>query len=99
MEQVTENKQIEVVYKKAKLSKRMFAHFIDIGLFFLATVITFSIVNMIVTHSGWFKSKDNRLTEIKNESGLFEDGVNVISYVDELKNDDDSPYSYEQRKS
>ena len=85
----------EVLYTKAKLLKRIGAHFIDIGLTFLTALTLYSIINTIITHSGWFKSKENEMVEIKNESGLYVNGVVVTSYVD---NADLYP-SYLQRKN
>ncbi|MBO6280593.1 MAG: hypothetical protein J6M95_03330 [Bacilli bacterium] len=90
-----EKKQkIEVIYKKAKLGKRMLAYFIDIGLFLLTTFILFSIVNVPVTNSGWFISKRNELTQLRNDSGLYINGLVVTEYV---KNDTEFP-SYEAKK-
>ena len=85
----------EVLYTKAKILKRIGAHFIDIGLTFLTALTLYSIINTIITHSGWFKSKENEMVEIKNESGLYIDAVVVTSYVD---NADLYP-SYLERKN
>lgn len=85
MEQVENNSKIEVVYKKAKLSKRMFAHFIDISLFILTTFIVFSLTNMAITKSGWYKSKDAALTQIKNDSGLYVGDKDIVTYVKNSK--------------
>ena len=94
MEEVSNNK-IEVVYKKAKLSKRMLAYFIDIGFLFLSTFILFSIINIPITHSGWYKSKQNELVQLRNDSGLFIDGINIVDYV----TDNASYPSYEEKKT
>ena len=88
-------KTIEVVYEKAKLSKRMLAYFIDIGLLIMTTLIMFSIVNIPVTHSSWFKSKQNELVQIKNDSGLFVDGINIVDYL----TDNEGFPSYEDKKN
>lgn len=80
-EQIERSEQIEVVYKKAKLSSRMFAHFIDISLFILTTLILFSITNMIVTRSGWYKNKNVQLVQLRNDSGLYVDNVVITTYV------------------
>ena len=94
MEQANSNK-IEVVYKKAKLGRRMFAYFIDIGILLLSTFLMFSIVNIPVTHSEWFKAKATELVEIKNDSGLYVEGINIIDY---LTDNEDYP-SYEEKKN
>jgi len=91
----TNKTKIEVVYKKAKLGKRMLAYFIDIGLLFLSTFILFSIINIPVTHSKWFKNKENELTEIKNDSGLYINGINLVDYYS--NNTDYS--SFEEKKN
>lgn len=80
-EQIERSEQIEVVYKKAKLSSRMFAHFIDVSLFILTTLILFSITNMIVTRSGWYKNKNVQLVQLRNDSGLYVDNVVITTYV------------------
>ena len=77
----TNNEQIEVVYKKAKLSSRMFAHFIDISFFILTTLIMFSITNMIVTRSGWYQNKNVQLVQLRNDSGLYVNNVVLTTYV------------------
>ena len=69
MEQATNKK--EVVYKKAKLGKRMLAYFIDIGLLLMSALIMLSVINIPITRSSWYKSKENELTEIRNETGLY----------------------------
>ena len=80
-EQIERSEQTEVVYKKAKLSSRMFAHFIDVSLFILTTLILFSITNMIVTRSGWYKNKNVQLVQLRNDSGLYVDNVVLTTYV------------------
>ena len=94
MEQAT-NKKIEVVYKKAKLSRRMFAYFVDISFLFLTTFILFSIINIPVTHAGWYNEKKNELVQLKNDSGLYDNGINIVDYV----LDDTQFSSYEDKKS
>ena len=93
MEQV--NNKIEVVYKKAKLGKRMLAYFIDIGLLLISTFLVFSIINIPITHSAWFKSKENELVQLRNDSGLYVDGINVVDYV----SDNEKFPSYEEKKN
>ncbi len=95
MEQATNNGPIEVVYKKPKMSKRFFSYFIDVSLFLLSTFILFSINNMIVTSSGWYKNKGNELNQLRNDSGLFVDGKDIITYT----SDNTEFPTYEEKKS
>ena len=76
-----ENK-IEVVYTKAKLLKRMGAHFIDLGLTFLTAMLLFAIFNPVITGSGFYKAKQNELIQLRNESGLYENNVLATTYVE-----------------
>lgn len=92
------NEKIEVVYKKAKLGKRFLAYFIDIGLFLLSSFIFLSISNTVFTKTPLYTSRMDELTQIKNDSALYVDGTDLITYVDNLKNPDQSAYSYAQRK-
>lgn len=89
------NNKIEVVYKKAKLGKRMLAYFIDFGLLIMTTLIMVSIINIPITRSGWYKSKENELTEIRNETGLYVDGINIVDYL----TDNEGFPSYEEKKN
>ena len=89
------NNKIEVVYKKAKLGKRMLAYFIDIGLLIMTTLIMVSIINIPITRSSWYKSKENELTEIRNETGLYVDGINIVDYL----TDNEGFPSYEEKKN
>ena len=91
----TSNNKIEVVYKKAKLGKRMLAYFIDIGLLFISTFLLLSIINIPITHSGWYKSKQEELVQLRNDSGLYIDGINIVDYV----NDNEKYPSYEEKNS
>ena len=93
MEQV-QNK-IEVVYKKAKLGKRMLAYFIDIGLLIMSTLIMLSIINIPITSSPWYKTKETELVQLRNDSGLYENGINIVDYVS--TNSDYS--SFEEKKN
>ena len=87
--------KIEVVYKKAKLGKRMLAYFIDIGLLIMSTLIMLSIINIPITSSPWYKSKEVELVQLRNDSGLYENGINFVDYVS--SNSDYS--SYEEKKN
>ena len=89
-----QNNKIEVVYKKAKLGKRMLAYFIDIGLLIMSTLIMLSIVNIPVTHSSWYKSKENELVQLRNDSGLFVNGINIVDFL----TDNEGFPSYESKK-
>ena len=77
-----ENKQIEVVYTKAKPGKRLFAHFVDISLLFLSTAIFFSITNMLMVKTPLYKQKADDLVQLKNSTGLYVKGKSVITYVE-----------------
>ena len=80
-----QTQKIEVVYKKAKMGKRLLAYFIDIGLFLLTTFILFSIINIPVTKSKWFVTNQDKLTQLRNESGLYEKGVVIYEYLEKQK--------------
>lgn len=94
MEQNQESKKIEVVYTKGKLGKRLFAHFIDLSILFLSTMIFFTISNVIVTHSHFYLQKADQLTALRNESKMYEEGVVITTYV---QNDELFP-SYASKK-
>ena len=79
------NNKIEVVYKKVKISKRLLAYFIDIGLFLMTTFILFSIINIPVTRSKWYQGNSDHLTQLRNESGLYEKGIVIYTYLDNKK--------------
>lgn len=81
MEQNNEIK--EVVYEKASLLKRLIAYFFDISIWLLSSLILFTAVNSIVNSSSWYKSIENELIEIKNESKLYVDNVIVTTYITE----------------
>jgi len=89
-----ENQPIEVVYTKAKVSKRLLGYFIDIGLFIMSTLITFSITNIGITKAPFFTQKQAELTQLRNESGLYVDGVVITTYTE---NEDLFP-TYLERK-
>ncbi len=80
-----QNNKIEVVYKKAKISKRLLAYFIDIGLFLLTTFILFSVINIPVTRSKWYTGNTDHLTQLRNDSGLYEKGIVIYTYLDKQK--------------
>ena len=89
------NNKIEVVYKKGKIGKRMLAYFIDIGLLIMSTLIMLSIINIPITSSPWYKSKEAELVQLRNDSGLYENGINIVDYLTE---NSDYP-SYEEKKN
>ena len=82
VKQEEENKKVEVVYKKAKISKRLFAYFLDIGLFLLTTFILFSIINIPVTKSSWFVRNQTELVQLRNDSGLYVDNTVIYTYLE-----------------
>ena len=77
-----ETKKIEVVYDKAPLSKRLLSHFFDISIWLLTSLIFFTVINMIVNNTGWYKAKENELITLRNESKLYKDNVVITTYVD-----------------
>ena len=85
----------EVVYTKAKIGKRIGAYFIDIGLTILSALTLFAVINTLVTRSKWYKAKEAELVEVKNETGLYQNGVLITTYVD---NEELYP-TYESRKN
>ena len=84
-QQNQQNSKIEVVYKKAKIGKRLLAYFIDIGLFLMTTFILFSVINIPVTRSKWYTGNTNHLTQLRNASGLYEKGTVIYTYLDNQK--------------
>ena len=89
------NNKIEVVYKKAKLGKRMLAYFIDIGLLIMSTLIMLSKINIPITSSPWYKSKEAELVQLRNDSGLYENGINIVDYTSSNEEFD----SFEKKKN
>ena len=89
------NNKIEVVYKKAKLGKRMLAYFIDIGLLLMSALIMLSIINIPVTHSSWYQNKEKELVQLRNDSGLYQDGINIVDYTSDNNRFD----SFEKKKN
>ena len=81
--QNNEAKKIEVVYDKAPLSKRVLSHFFDISIWLLTSLIFFTVINSIVNNSGWYKSKENQLITLRNESKLYKDNLVVTKYIDD----------------
>ena len=75
------NSQIEVVYTKAKLTKRLIAHFFDISILFLSTAIFLSISNTIVTRTGFYQRKEKELVQMREDSKLFVNNQGIVSYV------------------
>ena len=85
----------EVEDTKPPLSKRMITYVIDLGIIGMMAVIIFAVANIITKNSSGYKALDNQITEIKNDSGLYIDGVDIISYT---KNESHFT-SYETRKN
>lgn len=76
-----ENK-IEVVYPKAKPGKRMLAHILDVGLFALIGFVLFACCNEIAKTMPFYKNGLAELAQIKNDTGLYVNGVDIITYVE-----------------
>lgn len=89
-----ENKPIEVVYTKAKVGRRMLGHIMDIGFFLFAGIILFTLINVIVTNTSFYKDKQKELVVLRNESSLYIDDIPILEYVE---NDVKFP-DYESRK-
>lgn len=73
--------KIEIVYTKAKVGRRMLAHFIDIGIFLFSAIILFTLSNVIVTNTNFYKGKQVELETMQNESGLYIDGNSILNAV------------------
>lgn len=80
MSETSQNK-IEVVYTKAKLSRRLFAHFFDIGILFLSVAIFLSISNTIITNTGFYNRKEQQLIQLREDSKLYVSNVDIVTYV------------------
>lgn len=78
-----ETTKTEVVYTKAKPGKRMLAHVMDIGIFLFAAIIVFTISTVITRNSSFYTERMERLTQIRNESGLYTDNIVITKYVED----------------
>lgn len=78
-----ETTKTEVVYTKAKPGRRMLAHVMDVGIFLILSIMLFTISNLIVRNSSSYVQSMERLSQIRNESGLYTDNVIITTYVDD----------------
>ena len=78
-----ETTKTEVVYTKAKPGRRMLAHIMDIGIFLFMGIILFTIETVITRNSSFYTEKMERLTQIRNDSGLYTDNVVITTYVED----------------
>ena len=93
---MNQNQQkIEIEYTKAKLSKRFVTYVIDLGLIGTFAVILFALTNLVTKNTEAYKNLENNISEIRNESGLYIDGVDIITYT----KDENNFSSYEDRKN
>lgn len=76
----------EVVYTKAKPGRRMLAHVMDIGIFLFMAIIVFTISTVIIRNSSFYIQKMERLTQIRNESGLYTNNIVITKYVEDDSN-------------
>ena len=76
--------QIEVEYPKAKLSRRFFAMVVDILFFVFSTILLFTVANVSMNATPYFKSQAANLVEIKASSGLYtNDDVIITTYIND----------------
>ncbi len=89
-EQVEEENQIHIDYKKPLFSKRVFAHILDLLFFIAASVLLFSATRAIVNSTSYYQECQNRVNEIREKSGLYihiaEDDryEEIVSYYESL---------------
>lgn len=78
-----ENSKTEVVYTKAKPGRRMLAHVMDVGIFLFSAIILFTLANLITRNASFYTQRMERLTQIRNESGLYTENVVITQYVED----------------
>lgn len=78
-----ETTKTEVVYTKAKPGRRMLAHVMDVGIFLIMSIMLFTVSNLIVRNSSSYTQSMERLSQIRNESGLYTDNVIITTYVND----------------
>ena len=78
-----ENSKTEVVYTKAKPGRRMLAHVMDVGIFLFSAIIFFTLANLITRNSSFYTVRQERLIQIRNESGLYTNNVVITQYVED----------------
>lgn len=79
----TTTNKTEVVYTKAKPGRRMLAHVMDVGIFLIMSIMLFTVSNLIVRNSSSYTQSMERLSQIRNESGLYTENVIITTYVDD----------------
>lgn len=78
-----ETTKTEVVYTKAKPGRRMLAHVMDVGIFLIMSIMLFTVSNLIVRNSSSYTQSMERLSQIRNESGLYTENVIITTYVND----------------
>lgn len=64
----------------------MLAHVMDIGIFLFMAIIVFTISTVIIRNSSFYIQKMERLTQIRNESGLYTNNIVITKYVEDDSN-------------
>ena len=85
----------EVLYTKAKIGRRMLAHFIDLGILAFSAIILFTLSNVLLTKAPFYTSRQETLTNLRNESGLYIDGYSILTYV---SNDEEFPTYFDKKE-
>ena len=78
-----ENSKTEVVYTKVKPGKRMLGHLIDIGLFLITGILLFTLSNVVIKKTNFYKDKVGALTQLRNESKMYVDNTVITKYVED----------------
>lgn len=76
-----DSNKIEVVYTKVKPGKRMLGHLIDIGMFLLTGILLFTLSNVVIKETKFYKDKIGALTQLRNESKLYVNNKVITTYV------------------
>ena len=90
-----EDSRTEVVYTKVKPGKRMLGHLIDVGIFLITSVLLFTLSNVVIKETGFYKQKINSLIQLRNDSKLYVNNKVVTTYVE----DDTLFPNYEDKKN
>lgn len=77
-----ENKAKELIYKPAPFWKRITAFLLDAVLVIMLAFTFFSLLNMGIQQTDFVKDNANKRLEIQNESGLYVEGNNIVTYVE-----------------
>lgn len=82
-EEILKEKKVE--YQMARFHRRIFANLIDFLLFVLAFLGTFLLVRLVVINVPGYSEKENRLVEIRLDSGLYRETestvLDLVSYL------------------